>query len=155
MDLDRFKQINDTAGHLAGDQALATMGKVLQQATRSSDIVGRYGGDEFAIILPQTPTDEAVCVGQRILETLSDKWVPSPAGDLPLRSSVGVGSLPPHEISPVAIPRPVPHTYFQDMATLLIEQADRALFTAKRAGGSAIHSAEALSWAPIEKPLDL
>ena len=75
-DVDGLKRINDTAGHLAGDQALAIMGKVLRQATRSTDLAGRYGGDEFAIVLPQTRSEDAERVGQRILNFLQDQgWI--------------------------------------------------------------------------------
>jgi diguanylate cyclase (GGDEF)-like protein len=151
MDLDRFKQINDVAGHLAGDQALALIGKVLRQATRASDIVGRYGGDEFAIILPNTPVDEATLVGQRILEAMQDKSVSCPAGDLPLRSSVGVGILRPHSFAPTTLPRPASNAYFQQIATRLLQQADKALFTAKHAGGHRTYAPEALTWAPPDE----
>jgi diguanylate cyclase (GGDEF)-like protein len=151
MDLDRFKQINDVAGHLAGDQALALIGKVLRQATRAGDIVGRYGGDEFAVILPNTFMDEATRVGQRILEALRDKSVACPTGALPLRSSVGAGMLCPPSLPPATIPRPVPNAYFQEMATRLLQQADSALFIAKHAGGHCTHAAASMIWAPLDE----
>jgi diguanylate cyclase (GGDEF)-like protein len=154
LDLDGFKQINDLAGHLAGDQALATVGRVLRQATRGSDIVGRYGGDEFAIILPHTPLDGAEIVGRRILEALKDKSVPGAMGDIALRGSVGLSVLLPHSFPPATIPRPVPNIYFQNMATLLIQQADVALYAVKHSGGHHLQPTEAIKWAPMESLLE-
>jgi len=148
-DVDGLKRINDTAGHLAGDQALAIMGKVLRQATRSTDLAGRYGGDEFAIVLPQTRSEDAERVGQRILNFLQDQSVSGSNGDLPLRSSVGLSVLVPHTFAPADIPRPVPHAYFQAVAQAMIRQADEALYRAKQAGKNQIcHGADTF-WAPL------
>ena len=72
LDLDDLKGINDSDG-LAGDQALSARGKVLRQATRDTDVVARYGGDEFVVLLPQTPGDDAEAVGLRILQVLADR----------------------------------------------------------------------------------
>ena len=67
FDLERFKQINDTYGHLAGDRVLREVGAKLQQETRFGDIVGRYGGDEFILLLPDTGAEEARQISDRIL----------------------------------------------------------------------------------------
>lgn len=152
LDLDGFKRINDIAGHLAGDRALATVGKVLRQATRGSDIVGRYGGDEFAVILPQSSEEGARAVGQRILDALQDKHVAGPEGDLSLRGSIGLSVLAPHNFPPVSIPRPVPNAYFQEMAQVLIHQADSAMYAAKHGGGFHLHVSEPVAWMPVTTP---
>ncbi len=154
LDLDQFKQINDLAGHLAGDGALAAVGRVLRQATRASDIVGRYGGDEFAVILPQITAEGAEVVARRIFEILKDKRVTWVQGELPLRGSIGVGALLPLAPLPANLPRPVPNMYFQRMSQLLIQQTDFAMYEAKHVGGNHIHVAEAMNWAPIELMLD-
>ena len=96
LDLDDLKGINDTAGHLAGDQALVTMGKLLRQLTRESDIVARYGGDEFVVILPQTTADEAERVGARILSCLAEAGTGAGRG-MSLRSSAGTSVLDAHD----------------------------------------------------------
>ena len=150
MDLDHFKHINDTAGHLAGDHALTITGKVLQQATRGSDVAGRFGGDEFVVSLPQTSIEGAEIVGQRILELLKDKFVTGPEGDIFLRGSIGVSILEPHNFSPANLPRPIPNAYFQVMVQALIHQADAALYDAKNTGGNYILIAPPLNWKPIE-----
>lgn len=67
FDLDRFKQINDTFGHLAGDRILADIGALLKANTRYGDMIGRYGGDEFVLLLPNTGEDEARQVSDRLL----------------------------------------------------------------------------------------
>lgn len=66
IDLDQFKQLNDTRGHLEADRALRAVGQVLRQATRSTDIVGRLGGDEFVAVLPNTGPDMAFAVAERL-----------------------------------------------------------------------------------------
>jgi diguanylate cyclase len=71
IDLDRFKAVNDAAGHAAGDAVLGKVAKVCRLAVRSSDIVGRLGGDEFAIILDNCPEDRATDIGQRLLRALN------------------------------------------------------------------------------------
>ncbi len=71
MDLDNFKSINDTYGHLAGDEVLKVIGSVLKTSTRKSDIPIRYGGDEFIVILPETKLDDAVVVARKIKDKIN------------------------------------------------------------------------------------
>jgi diguanylate cyclase (GGDEF)-like protein len=146
MDVDGMKNINDTAGHLAGDQALTLMGKGLHLATRSSDIVGRFGGDEFAVILPQTPAEGAESFGQRILDFLKDKSVSSPGGPIAIRSSIGVSFIEIHNFDAADIPRPVPQSYFQQMAQTALKQADEMLYLSKRSGGNQVKKGSGIRW---------
>lgn len=151
VDMDHFKQINDQAGHLAGDQALTLVGKVLHHATRGTDSVGRFGGDEFAVLLLQTPLEGAKIVGSRILASLNEKTVPGPSGNMSLRASIGLSLLAPHNFSMETIPRPIPNDYFQQMATLLLLHTDQALYTAKQSGGNQICMAEPLDWVLLDQ----
>lgn len=149
VDLDKLKRINDIAGHLGGDNALAMVGDILRQATRTTDIIGRYGGDEFAILLPHTNSEEAAIVGQRIISLFEGKTIPSPAGDIPLLGSVGLSTLEASGIKNEDITRPVRLTYFDDVGTILIKNADSALYTSKNAGGAQINIGPTASWPPL------
>lgn len=146
MDLDGFKQINDTAGHLTGDQALAATGNVLRTAIRSADVAGRYGGDEFAVILPQTDAEGAEQVARRILELLAATRIVSPHKEFYLGGSIGIGLVAPHAFSAKQIPRPIPHTYFHQIAQDLVRSTDEALYAVKKEGGGRLHRGSALSW---------
>jgi diguanylate cyclase (GGDEF)-like protein len=79
-DLDHFKRLNDTFGHAAGDRALRTFAQVLRDSLRPADISGRYGGEEFVIVLPECPLDEARQVLERVRERLGERTV---VADLP------------------------------------------------------------------------
>ena len=79
-DLDHFKDLNDTFGHAAGDRALRTFSQVLRDSLRPIDIAGRYGGEEFVIVLPECPVDEARQVLERVRERLAERIV---VADLP------------------------------------------------------------------------
>ncbi len=149
LDLDDLKGINDSAGHLAGDQALIAMGKVLRHATRETDVVARYGGDEFVVILPQTAADDAERVGRRILQVLAERTAQSRPEGLSLKSSAGFSVLPAHTFSPDDIRHPFPRGYFQGMAQNLIRQADVALYDAKRQGRGRLSRGAATSWDPL------
>jgi two-component system chemotaxis response regulator CheY len=99
FDLDRFKQINDTFGHLAGDRILADVASSFQANTRYGDMIGRYGGDEFVLLLPDTELDEARLIAERILAkirqltwTISDS-VLSVSAQFGLAASSGSSSL--------------------------------------------------------------
>ncbi len=111
VDLDHFKEYNDRAGHLEGDQALTAVARMLQQATRSGDYVARYGGEEFAVILPETTKLNALKLAERIRLAM-DGITPA------LTLSVGVATFP------------------QDAPGWkeLLQQSDRALYEAKRLG---------------------
>jgi diguanylate cyclase (GGDEF)-like protein len=127
LDLDRFKELNDRAGHETGNRVLARVGEELLKAVRASDLAARYGGDEFVLLLPRTD----LAGGQRVAETVRRRLeAVGPALDLGAGSVTA--SLGVTEYDPAAPP-----------AHDLIELADRALYGAKAAGRNAVMPAEA------------
>lgn len=131
-DMNHLKKINDSVGHLAGDKALSDIGKALKNSTRTTDFVARYGGDEFAIILPQTNVENSKIVTNRIIKNLSDKFVDDNKESMKLSLSIGVCCLKIHNFSSNAIPRPIPQTYFEVMAKVLIKKTDDIMYISKR-----------------------
>jgi diguanylate cyclase (GGDEF)-like protein len=120
LDLDDFKLVNDTFGHLFGDRVLTWTAELIRSTLRGSDIPARYGGDEFAIILPETDHDEARRAAERILEAFRSRaFVGEQRGPVPISASIGVATYPQHGRTP----------------TELIAAADKALYTVKRDGG--------------------
>lgn len=113
IDLDEFKVVNDEYGHPGGDRLLKMLGDALRRATRESDVVGRIGGDEFAILSPGIDADGALLLAERVRHEIEQ--VDDPA---PVTASVGVSGLP---------------GFARDSDTLL-RQADQALYAAKRTG---------------------
>ncbi|MCC7195744.1 MAG: diguanylate cyclase [Gemmatimonadaceae bacterium] len=119
VDLDHFKRVNDTMGHLVGDDVLRELARLLQQSVRSVDFVARYGGEEFVAVLPETALAGAVVFAERLRERIAaTKFVPAHGG-VYLTASIGVASYPAPEI----------HTV-DDM----IARADEALYRAKEQG---------------------
>jgi diguanylate cyclase (GGDEF)-like protein len=95
MDIDGFRLFNDTYGYQAGDRVLKQLAKVLERESRSNDIVGRYGGDEFMAILPETDRDEGVSCANRLFEALSHEHVQPRLGEsVPLVLSMGIAVCP-------------------------------------------------------------
>ena len=114
-DLDHFKDLNDTFGHAAGDRALRTLSQVLRDSLRPLDIPGRYGGEEFVIVLPECPVEEARQVLERVRERLAERIV--------------VADLPPFTIS-FGLASSDQAVDFDRVVAL----ADAALLSAKAAG---------------------
>jgi two-component system cell cycle response regulator len=120
-DLDHFKAVNDTYGHMAGDAVLASMADVLRLHARSADVIGRYGGEEFLLLLPSTDLDSACRAARRLLEAISHHPVPMSDGRrLSVTTSVGVASI--SELDDEATP------------DALLALADQRLYQAKAAG---------------------
>jgi len=119
IDVDNFKQINDTFGHAAGDQVLAAISKRMQQVLRRSDILGRYGGDEFVVLLPETGQEGARRMTERLREAVARNVETIGKLDLPVSLSVGVAS-----------------SFGMTNVTLdqLLQRADKALYTSKQSG---------------------
>jgi diguanylate cyclase (GGDEF)-like protein len=90
LDVDYFKKINDTHGHNAGDAVLRRLGEIMQNALREVDIIGRMGGEEFAILLPETTLKNAAMVAERLREKISLQAI-SLSGGLPLHITVSIG----------------------------------------------------------------
>jgi diguanylate cyclase (GGDEF)-like protein len=118
IDLDNFKRINDENGHRAGDEALLAAGRVLRANSRDVDIVARFGGDEFAIVLPETTLAAGVEAAEKLRRTMEEASVSREGEPLRLTISIGVASIPVHA---------------QDRDGL-IEAADKALYIAKESG---------------------
>ena len=152
IDMDGLKPINDMAGHQAGDQALAILGSVLRKAARSSDVATRYGGDEFAVLLPHTSVASAAIVGRRIQEFLEGKMVIGPRGPIPVRASIGVVGIGEHGFDSDDIPRPVPNAYWTAMAQALVHAADEMLYQAKTQKGERLCVGKEIVWKSLEKP---
>lgn len=121
LDLDRFKSINDEFGHPVGDQVLRAVGKLLKTSLRGIDIAARLGGEEFALLLPETPKESAVFVAERLLSEFKGVKVPSLTAQK-LSFSAGVATFPEHAAAPQK----------------LYETADEALYKAKNSGRSRV-----------------
>ncbi|HEX2948767.1 MAG TPA: diguanylate cyclase, partial [Armatimonadota bacterium] len=93
MDLDRFKHINDTYGHLTGDLALHKVGELMRTALRETDILGRYGGDEFLLILPNTPISGGLEVATRLMQFITDFRLDVNGDQVSLGISIGIGGI--------------------------------------------------------------
>ena len=133
-DLDGLKQLNDSAGHLRGDQAIRSVGRVLRTAIREHDIVGRLGGDEFAVLLPSTKDEGAKRVGARILELLEEERIKTPDGDFPLSASIGIAILDVTGPCAPEVARNLMPTFYEDLLARLMIRADEALYQAKSEG---------------------
>ncbi len=97
IDLDNFKYINDAYGHHIGDIFLKEVAKVLKQVLREGDIIARIGGDEFGIILSDTPLEKAKQVAERVLRAFNEKKIVAPDGNLiSIRASIGLAEFPTH-----------------------------------------------------------
>jgi diguanylate cyclase (GGDEF)-like protein len=119
MDIDFFKQINDRYGHKVGDTVLKKLTEVCLEALREVDILGRMGGEEFAIILPETVIGEGAEVAERLRKTIAETAIPMEAG-LPLHCTVSIG------VTTLAS--------MDDNIDVLLNLADKALYEAKNAG---------------------
>lgn len=91
-DIDRFKQVNDTRGHAAGDEVLRVVSARLREVARPGDVPGRWGGEEFLVVLPATGPDEAAAMGERTRRVIAAAPVPLADGPLAVTTSVGVAS---------------------------------------------------------------
>ncbi len=95
IDLDGFKAVNDTHGHLFGSRALVEAAAVIRSSARETDVVARFGGDEFALVLPDTGGEGAFAVGERIRERIAaHRFLAGDGLDIHLTASVGVATLP-------------------------------------------------------------
>jgi diguanylate cyclase (GGDEF)-like protein/putative nucleotidyltransferase with HDIG domain len=123
MDLDRFKFVNDFYGHLEGDVVLQRVGHILEQNCRRSDVVARYGGDEFVILMPETTIEQA-----RQLANKLRGWVASDPllRDKNITASFGIAGFPVHGSTPQE----------------LIQVADSSMYLSKHQGGNSVSSAE-------------
>lgn len=122
IDVDGFKQINDTFGHLVGSQALAEMGQVLRHILRETDVASRYGGDEFVVVLPETPLSGAMVIAERIRQRVEEYEFTANNLNIRLTVSLGVSNCPKHTLS----------------AEGLIKKADAAMYRAKEISRNSI-----------------
>ena len=115
MDLDKFKSLNDSFGHLVGDQALRTAAEMLRKNTRKMDTVSRYGGEEFMVILPNTHIEDASVTAMRIHAAVEEGGTEL---GLPMTVSIGIAGFKRGE----------------DNVESLLSRADRALYASKERG---------------------
>ena len=118
LDLDHFKKVNDIFGHAGGDKVLRRFARLLQKTVRKTDIVGRLGGEEFAVLLPETTMDEALPLANRILDMVRKEVIPQRSGKISFTTSIGLAQL---------------HADDTHMDRLLA-RADAALYRAKNNG---------------------
>jgi diguanylate cyclase (GGDEF)-like protein len=119
LDLDHFKRVNDQYGHIIGSKLLAEVGECLRESLRLVDAAFRYGGDEFAILLPQTSGEAGLRVTRRIAKVLRHRrWLPEEGIQVELRASIGVSVYPTDGDTP----------------QLIVQRADDMMYAVKQAG---------------------
>jgi diguanylate cyclase (GGDEF)-like protein/PAS domain S-box-containing protein len=119
IDVDNFKSINDRYGHLVGDEVLRQLGQLFQSCIRNIDYAGRYGGEEFVVILPELDQAKAIEMAERVRKVVEERKVEVDATDgVFITISIGVASFPTHGVTPES----------------LFEVADQAMYKAKRNG---------------------
>ena len=118
FDIDHFKSVNDTYGHDVGDEVIMAVADVLQKDKRTSDIAGRMGGEEFALVLPEATLDSAVAAGERLRKLLADRVIAAQGRRIPVTISVGAS---------------ICHAGMDGVGEL-IKEADLALYEAKKSG---------------------
>jgi len=123
MDLDKFKEVNDTMGHFQGDLVLARVGRLLEQQSRQSNVVARYGGDEFVILMPETGPEQAQVLAERLRQGIAADPM---MNEHHITASFGVASFPNHGFS------------IEDV----IRVADAGMYVSKRSGGNRVSTAE-------------
>lgn len=134
IDLDRFKEVNDTHGHLVGSQLLVEVARVLRAAIRETDVAVRYGGDEYVVVLPETGPEKALRIAERIRERIAGQpFLAREQKRLLVTASVGVACCPEHAT---------------DKKTL-VDLADRAMYRGKRGSRNVVYLA-----APDDPPVE-
>lgn len=128
LDIDHFRQINETHGHATGDQVLQTVGRLLRESCRIYDIPGRYGGEEFCLMLPETTIERTMQVAERLRQRVEAAHVA--AGETILRVTASIGLAGLENVPDEAI----------FGATALVERADRAMGSAKDRGRNRVES---------------
>ncbi len=118
FDIDHFKQVNDRWGHSLGDEILKHVADIARAHLREADVLGRYGGEEFAVLLPDNGAQPARVVAERIRQTIADHDIETGTGPIRVTISLGIAELGPAE----------------DTLSALIHRADQAMYAAKRAG---------------------
>ncbi len=121
FDIDNFKKINDTFGHAIGDQVLIGLTRIICDQLRSADVIGRYGGDEFVILLPQSSVQDALSLANRIHNSLAVTRIETEKGPLAVTISIGITQT-------------IHNTLQPDSVETLFLRADQALYAAKQAG---------------------
>ncbi len=120
LDIDHFKRFNDAHGHQAGDEALRVVAGLLHEGIRDYDLAGRYGGEEFVVLLPDTPPSDALLVAERLRESIAAAAVEvGPGATAPITASFGVACMP--ALAAASVEE-------------LVAAADRALYRAKESG---------------------
>jgi diguanylate cyclase (GGDEF)-like protein len=125
IDLDSFKPVNDTHGHLAGDRFLREIAGTIRKQLRGNDLACRYGGDEFCLLLPESDLDAARATAERIRDAISQRIVVMEGAALRTTASIGVAVFPEHD---------------EGSLRSLLEHADEALYRAKRGGRDRVES---------------
>jgi len=128
LDVDHFKRINDTYGHGAGDQVLQAIGKLLRESCRVYDVPGRYGGEEFCVLLPETKVGSTTVVAERIRSRLESTQLACGDGQVVVTASIGIAGMDAPGAAELLSP------------AALIDRADRALYSAKSRGRNRIET---------------
>ncbi|HSP17062.1 MAG TPA: GGDEF domain-containing protein [Thermoanaerobaculia bacterium] len=126
LDLDHFKNVNDTYGHVAGDHVLQVVARLLKESCRVYDVPGRYGGEEFCLLLPETTLKSTPMVAERIRHRLETTEMEVTGASVVVTASIGIAGIDNETADPVLSPG------------MLIDRADRALYVAKNQGRNRI-----------------